>query len=83
MREQVRDQAKALVGRVRRRRQAEVHQRELRRLGQLAQQFHRVRARFADQHLEVGTQRERQRIGDQRVVVDDQQPRAAFRRGVQ
>ena len=80
MREQVGDQLKALVRRVRRGRQAQVHQRELRRFGQLAQQVDCVQPRFAGQHLELGAERKRQRIGDQRIVIDDEQPGAALRR---
>jgi hypothetical protein len=73
VREQVGDQLEALVGRMRRRRQAEVDQRERRRRGQLAQQLDRVRARVAGVDLVVGAEREGERVGDQRVVIDDQQ----------
>ena len=83
MREQVGDQQEALVGRMRRRRQSQIDQRQLRRLRQLAQQVDGVLPGFAHQHLEIGAERERQRIGDERVVIDDQQPRPALRRGLQ
>ena len=80
MREQIRNQLETLVRRVRRGRQAQVHQRELRRLWQLAQQFDRVRPRFAGQHLELRAERERQGLHDQDIVVDDKKPGPAFRR---
>jgi hypothetical protein len=82
MREQVGDELEALVGTVRHRRQAEVDQRELGRLGQLAQQLDGVLARVAGKHLEVRAKREGEGLRDERVVVDDQQRRLRLGRGL-
>ena len=79
MREQVGDQLKAFVRRVRRGWQAQVHQRQLWRVGQLAQQLDRMQSRFTGEYLELGAQRKCQRVRDQGVVIDDEEPRAALR----
>ena len=80
--EQLRDQLKALVGRVRRRRQAEIDQGERRRAVELAQELDGAGAGLARIHLVVRAKRERKRIGDQRVVIDHQEsrPRRRLRR---
>jgi len=75
MREQVGDQLETLVGAVRLGRQPEVDQRELGRGIELSQQAHRMPAGVAHPDLEVLAKRIGQRVGDQRVVVDDQQAR--------
>ena len=72
MRQQIRDQAKAFVGRVGRRRQPEIDQRQLRGLLQLAQQLDSVRARLAGVDGKIVAEREAERVRDQRIVVDDQ-----------
>ena len=59
---------------------AEIDQRELRRTVELAQQADRVQARIADQDLEVLVEGVGKRVGNELIVVDDQQPRSAFRR---
>src|SRR5204862_7030841 len=71
--EQVGDQLEALVGAVRRGRQAEVDQRKRGRGGQLAQQRDRGGARLAGLHLEILAERESERRGDERIIVDYQQ----------
>ena len=53
----------------------EVDQRELRRVVELAQQAFDLRARIRDVDVEVPAEHEVQRVGDQRIVVDDQQIR--------
>jgi hypothetical protein len=64
---------KSLVGTVRRGRQPEIDQRELRRRVELEQQALHPRARVGDVHVEVAAQDEVERVRDQRIVVDDQQ----------
>jgi hypothetical protein len=73
VREEVADQAEPLVGHVRRGRQAQVDERERRRGIEGAQQRDGVGARGAGAHVVVGSQREGERVGDQRIVVHDQQ----------
>ena len=75
MREQLRDQLKALVRRVRRRRQAEIDQGERRRGVELAQELDGTGAGLARIHLVVRAERERKRIGYQCVVIDHQESR--------
>jgi len=77
VREEVGDELEAFVGAVRRRRQAEVHQREAGRLGKLAQQLDGVLARVAGLHVEIRPEREGERVRDQRIVVHDEQRRPA------
>jgi hypothetical protein len=66
---------KALLGRVRRRRQPEVDQRKARGARELAQQRHRAVPASRPPARRSLPQRERQRVGDQRIVVDHQQRR--------
>ena len=73
--EKIADQAEAFVGRVRRGRQAQVHERKARRARELAQQLHRLLARVDREHLVIGAERESERVGDQRVVVDHEKRR--------
>ena len=73
--QQVGDQGKAFVGLVRLRRQAEVDQGQLRRFVQLHHQTFHLRARFGGGDVEVLAQDVGERIGDQRIVIDDQQAR--------
>jgi hypothetical protein len=75
MREQVGDQLEAFVGTMRRGRQAEVDQRELGGARQLAQQVDRLLAGVAGENLEIRAEGELERVGDERVIVHDQQGR--------
>jgi hypothetical protein len=80
MGEEVADQAKTLVGRMRRRRQAEVDERQRRRRLELAQKLDRMHARLAGVHHVLGAQGEGERVGDERIVIDDEQRRLLLRR---
>ena len=83
MREQVADQLEALVGPVGHGGQAEIDQRELRGLVELPQQTHGMVARIAHHDLEILSERVRERLGDERIVVDDQQAGTGiFRHGL-
>jgi hypothetical protein len=73
MGEQIVDQLEALVGSVGRRRQSEVDERELRRFVELPQQTYCVRPRVAHHDLEVLAEGIGERLGDEGIVVDDQQ----------
>ncbi len=75
MREQVADQAKAFLGGVRRGRQTQVHQGERWGRRQLAQQSDRRLARIDGQHVVIRAEREGEGVGNERVVVDDEQRR--------
>ena len=79
VRQQIGDQLEALVGRMRGRRQAEVDERERRRGLQRAHQVDRRGARGARVHGVMDAEGEAQRLGDERVVVDQQQGRARLR----
>ncbi len=72
-RDQFGDQLETFVGAVRPRRQAEVDQRKLRRPVHLSQQRLGMGTRFRRAHIEVAAQHIGQRVGDRRIVVDDQQ----------
>ena len=61
------------------RRQAEVDERERRRRIELAQERDGARARLAGMDLELGTEGEGERVGDERIVIHHQQ--AGARRG--
>jgi len=54
VRQQIGDELEALLRRMRRRGQSQVHQRQLWRLGELTQAFDGVRPRLAGKHLEIG-----------------------------
>ncbi len=83
VREQVADQLEALVGPVGHGGQPEVDQRKLRRFVELPQQTHGVLARIAHHDLEVLPEGVGQGLGDERIVVDDQQARTGiFRHGL-
>jgi hypothetical protein len=73
--EEIGDQAEPLFRRVRRRRQAEVDQRERRHRRKLAHQLDRPVARLDREHFVVRAQGEGERVGDERVVVDDEELR--------
>jgi hypothetical protein len=77
MRQQVGDQCVAFVGAVRVGRQAEIDQRQRRRLRLITQPLDGRTARRMADHVEIRFKQEGQRVGDQRIVVDDQQSRAA------
>ena len=79
MRQEIADQLEAFLRTVRRRRQAEIDQRELGRVLELAQELDGVLARIAGVDLEVVAQREGERIGDQRIVVNHEQPGLGLR----
>ena len=72
-RQQFADQLEAFVRAMRQGRQTQVHQRQLGRLVQLAQQAGGLLAGIRDVDLEILAQHEMQGIGNQRVVVNDQQ----------
>lgn len=67
------DEAEAFVGPVGGRRQPEIDQGDLRRSLDLAQQTLRLSARLRDVNGEVSAEDEIQCIGDERIVIDDQQ----------
>jgi hypothetical protein len=71
--EEVGDQGKALIGLVRLRGQAQIDQRQLRRFVQLHHQAFHLGARLGGRNLEVLAQNIGERIGYQRIVIDDQQ----------
>jgi hypothetical protein len=71
--QQIGDQGKTFVGFVRLRRQAQVDQRQLRRLLQLHQQAFHLGARLGGRDLKVLAEDVGKRIGNQRIVIDDQQ----------
>src|ERR1700704_673519 len=73
MREQVADQLEALVGPVWHGGQAEIDQRELRSLVELPQQTHGMVARIAHHDLEILSECVREGLGDEWIVVDDQE----------
>jgi hypothetical protein len=75
MGEEIGDQAKALLRRVRRRRKAEVDERQPGHRRELAHQLDRAAARLDRQHFVVRAQGEGERVGDERVVVDDEKLR--------
>ena len=65
---------------MRHRRQAEIDERERRRRVELAQERDGARARLAGMHFEIVAEREGERVGDERIVVDDEERRPRFRR---
>jgi hypothetical protein len=73
--QQVGDQGKAFIRLVRLGRQAQVDQGELRRFVQLHQQAFDLRTRLGGGNVEVLAQDIGERIGYQRIVIDDQQAR--------
>ena len=72
-REQFADELEALIRAVRCRRQPEVDQRQFGRRVQLAQHAFDLHARIGHINIEVAAEHEIQRIGDERIIVDDQQ----------
>src|SRR5260221_122721 len=78
MREQVADQLEALVGPVGHGGQAEIDQRELRSLVELPQQTHGMVARIAHHDLEILSEGVGESLGDQWIVVDDQEAGVAI-----
>ena len=79
MRQQIRDQLETFVGGVRPGRQAEVDERERWWRVELPQERDGARARLARVNLEIVAEREGERVGDERVVIDDEEPRARLR----
>ena len=75
MRDQLGHEPETFVGAVRRGRQPEVDQRELRRAVELAQQAFDLGAGVGDVDGEIAAEHEIERVGDQRIVVYDQQVR--------
>ncbi len=73
--DQLGDQAKAFIRAMRRRGQPQVNQRELRRIIELPQQAFDLLAGIGDTDRKIPAQHEVEGIGDQRIVVDDQQIR--------
>ena len=73
--QQIGDQGKTFVGLVRLRRQAQIHQGQLRRFVQLHQQAFHLDARLGGRNVKVFAQHIGERIGNQRIVVNDQQAR--------
>ena len=63
---------------MRRRRQAEVDQGELWWVVQLAQQALDLRTRVSDAHVVVLAQNKVERIGNQRIVIDNEQIRLSI-----
>jgi hypothetical protein len=71
--EQLADQAEAFVGAVRNGREAEIDEREAGHVLELRDQAAGLGAGAGSEHLEVAAEHEVERVGDERVIVDDQQ----------
>ena len=71
--QQLGNQRKAFVGAMRMRRQAEIDQRQFRRAAELPEQLQAVGARMTGDDLEGMAQRKAQGVGNERVVIDNEQ----------
>ena len=73
--EQLGNQGESFVRAVRERRQAQVNQREIGNAAQLTQQLRAVRAGMAGDDFECDAHRKAQRVGNQRIIINDEQQR--------